>query len=443
MRKEPMSLARTYRWTLMLAAGIALAPATGHASCSVTEADKDGNGTVDLRLVGDASKQNAIVEMRQAGYLAKVDCNGNGSYTDGGDIVKSGSATIETYSIELAGGDVISVLQTEDLSGASKNVVLTLGAGGNKVTFATQGFGLLAGSNLGIEFLGSTAAENVTLDFTGSTIASSAVFIRGDVSSGNDTVKIIGAANTTFSVVDAVVNLGSENNNFFYIDGGGAITGSTLNVHAEGGDVTSQYDVFNTTFSGQIQDGSRVYVDLNLRAGNDRYFGNFDISSFGVDPLSSGSSEAFFRARGGTGADQMTVSDMSKVGPATVNGLLSVSLDGGNQADKMTLTWNGLKGSGQLRVLEDGGVAYDSAKATIVTDASSTNDFDVNLQGGAENDLGSPGGDTVILSLTDQGAATYGVTGAAVLDGGLDGIDTCTFTGTGIRQAMNCEAGIF
>ncbi len=164
--------------------GLALAGPAKAIACSVIEADKDGNGTTDLRVVGDAGKQNAVIEIRQVGYLVKVDCNGNGSYTDPGDIVKSGTATIETYSVELGGGDVISVLQTGDLLGASKNVVLALGAGGNKVTLATQGFGLLANSNLGIEFLGSTGAESVTLDFTGSNIVSSAVFIRGDVGAG-------------------------------------------------------------------------------------------------------------------------------------------------------------------------------------------------------------------------------------------------------------------
>ncbi len=216
-----------------------------------------------------------------------------------------------------------------------------------------------------------------------------------------------------------------------------------MNVHVDGGDVASQYDVANTTFSGQIQDGSRVYVDLNLRNGNDRYFGNFDISTFGIDPLTTGSSEAYFRARGGTGADQLNVSDMSKTGPAAINGLLSIFMDGGNQGDTMTTTWRGLGGSGQFRLWEDGGVAYDTAKATLVTDASSTNDLDINLQGGPENDIGAPGGDTVILSLTTNGAPTYGPTGSAVLDGGLDGIDTCTFTGNGVYQTMNCEAGSY
>ena len=84
-------------------------------ACAVTEADIDKNGSMDLRITGSAGKQNAIIEIHNTGYLVMVDCNGNGIFTNPGDIVKSGTATIETYYVDLQGGDVVTINQTEDI----------------------------------------------------------------------------------------------------------------------------------------------------------------------------------------------------------------------------------------------------------------------------------------------------------------------------------------
>lgn len=57
-------------------------------ACSVTTGDFDGNGTDDLRIVGDLKNQHVLITEHNTGgnqTRVQVDCNGDADFTDGGD----------------------------------------------------------------------------------------------------------------------------------------------------------------------------------------------------------------------------------------------------------------------------------------------------------------------------------------------------------------------
>src|SRR5262245_38827956 len=74
---------------LLALAGAAVAPlgpARAWAACSVSQGDLDGNGSPDVRIVGDARPQRIVISDSQSSYRVQVDCDGNGRFTDPGDI---------------------------------------------------------------------------------------------------------------------------------------------------------------------------------------------------------------------------------------------------------------------------------------------------------------------------------------------------------------------
>jgi hypothetical protein len=437
-----MSLVPTRRAQLAAAVALlGLAPAAARGACNVNVGDRDGNGTTDLRLIGAGGRQTGLVEIRQDGYLASVDCNGDGDFADAGDVTKSGPDTIESYYLELGGGDVTTLKLTEALTGAMKNVVAVLPSASNKLTLLSQGFALQGGTSLMIDIVGGGGAENVTLDFTGSTIDASWVTVRGDLYAGNDTFKWVGAAQTLDSTVDVDAFAGPGRNVFHYSDGAGQASGSDIAFYGEGSDVMTDVDAFNMALAGSLDNGARFELNANLLSGSDRFNGSVNLASFAVDPFGPAGSEAYVRALGNRGLDILTLSDGGSIGPATINGLLSVELDGGNQPDTLNFYMRGITGSGTLRYRGDAGIARDNLDAKVSADASSTNILDVALQGGPENDLGSPPGDNLKLVFNDDGATTAPFGAGALLDGGLDGQDRCDFAGTGTRRSLGCELG--
>jgi hypothetical protein len=262
---------------------------------------------------------------------------------------------------------------------------------------------------------------------------------------GADTLTVLGPSNTTGSIVDLGLRAGKGvTNTIVTNDGGGLLSASTLTVHVEGDDTfsyDSAGDKVSAFFSGRIDSRSRVYYSANLNAGNDRWTGAFDLHGFDIDPGAAAGSEAYFDVRGGNGFDNLVVTDNNTVGPITINGLLAFYLDGASQPDLTALQWQGITGTGKLRYWADGGMAQDKGFVTLDVGNAARNDINVYVSGGAENDLGSPKGDMIAMRVTNSGAATFGPGGRIVLDGGLDEIDTCSFSGNAPRLALNCEAG--
>ena len=200
------------------------APRPGLAGCSVVEGDHDNSGTTDVRLLGDTARQSAVIEIHGDGsYLVSLDCNHDGDYADAGDAVKSGPGPIESFYVELGGNDDVAVVQTGNIDGVSKDIVVIETTGVNAITYDTQGFGILNNSNLGIEIIGGSRFEKVTLDFSGSTISNSVVNVRGDLGSDGDRVDVLSALATTGSDVDIDLDMGPGANRVTFDDEGGVI----------------------------------------------------------------------------------------------------------------------------------------------------------------------------------------------------------------------------
>src|SRR5262245_54551059 len=112
-------------WTFACAAACLAAPRLAlAAACGTTGPDARGV----LLVTGDSFKQIAEVTVFNDGfYHVRLDCNGNGVFTDSIDIDRTGGPA-ETVRIELGGGnDTLTVLQAEDFSGTSHSVLIAAG----------------------------------------------------------------------------------------------------------------------------------------------------------------------------------------------------------------------------------------------------------------------------------------------------------------------------
>lgn len=429
--------ARTHGFTfLCAAAGLALAlPRGAAAGCAVAEGDFDANGALDLRLSGDEGPQNALVELRGAGYLARIDADGNGSYADAADVVGEGPGPVETFTFDLGGGDTITVLQTGDLAGAAKNLVASFGGGANRFTFRSQRFALLGGSSLAFEIRGGDGNDDVLLDFSGGAIEDSLVVVRGDLGEGTNGARMVCAARTTHSVVDVSLTLGAARGGAAGScdDGGGVVSDSTVRVRFRGADGDKASDTVSTLFSGRIEGRSRVDVDARLMRGNDRYEGRFDGSTFGVDAAG----EMTLSVQGGNGFDALKVDGLA--GAAAIDGTLAVDLDGGAQPDALDVVWRGITGGGRFRCRADGGSANDAITAAIRADPASANSLWLQFSGAAEEDISPYVGDVLNVAVDAPPAVTYGPLGGVIVDGGLQGDDTCNVTGTARHVTIGCE----
>jgi len=426
---------------LFVAFGFALAAPRASFACSAPKGDFDHNGTTDIKLIGDTAKQNAIIELHSGGYDIKIDCDANGNYTGPNDVHVTGTDEIETYIIALGGNDTVTVLQTADMSGVSKNVVATLIGGTNKLTFKSQGFAINGNSNLVFEVGGAAGADTFVLDFSGSDVSQSLILARGILGSGANNGSVVGPAHLTDSVLDVNVDLGLGNTNGAYADGGGLVSHSTVNVHFFGGDVATAGDTVTTTFSGKLEDHSRLYLDFLGQQGNDKYFGHFDLSTFSIDAAGTGDSEAIVAVDMGNGFDIYKVDDMSTTGPATINGVLVHDVTTGQQPDATQFLWHGLTGSGLFAVREDGGWANDKLNMTLEVDGSSSNTLYILADGAHEQDISLLVADALNITVDAPASVTYGALGGIVVDGGMQGDDTAMVAGTATFVVINCEKG--
>src|SRR5262245_37441730 len=186
----------------------ALATPRPTLACGAPKGDFDHNGTTDIRLVGDAARQNAIIQLHSGGYDIKIDCDGNGNYTGPTDIHVSGTDEIESYIIALGGNDTVTIVQTADMAGVSKDIVALLTGGTNKLIFKSQGFAINGNSSLTFEVSGAAGADTFALDFSGSDVSQSLILARGILGSGANNGSVVGPAHLTDSVLDVNVDLG-------------------------------------------------------------------------------------------------------------------------------------------------------------------------------------------------------------------------------------------
>jgi hypothetical protein len=282
-----------------------------------------------------------------------------------------------------------------------------------------------------IQVVGSVQNDAVTVAVDNVTTSLLAVSL--DLGSGNDVVTFsIDEVNA--GVVDADFLLGKGLNLLTLTQSGDITNGSLVDLDVEGG---LQTDKVSATFAGDVN-ASTLLFDASLGGGND--FANliFDLSGFDVLP----GGEAHFTVDGGDGLDQLTAAKGTAAGPASLDGLLSLSLNGGAGKDILSVDLGGTgaiessSGTGELRVRADGGDADDSILVSLVSaQASSGLNYDVVLSGGRGNDS---------LQLTQavfpgsEIPANFAPAGFAIVDGG-PGEDACTVNGNGLFKKRSCE----
>src|SRR6185295_18514605 len=103
----------------------------------------------------------------------------------------------------------------------------------------------------------------------------------------------------------------------------------------------------------QLEAKSRFFLNASLQGGDDRFFGHYDVSRFGIDTASPPGSEMYVRAYTGFGFDVIKIDDLGAIGSATVDGVLSFDLFTGHNPDAIGLVWHGLTGTGQFRYRAD------------------------------------------------------------------------------------------
>jgi hypothetical protein len=421
-----MKRAQTRTLALAFLGAVLVAPAA-HAACALTTDDFTGDGIPDLKIVANTSKQNLVLTVGAASSTVSLDCNGDGDDVDAtlGDIHDQVyPLAFGTYLLHLGGSDVITINIPADMTAVAKVFQVTLGPGKNTVTINGAGATLRGQSRLTIDVAGYLDNDKLTATLPGAD--ASAITLRTDLSLGNDQVNLVlGGEITNGAVVDvdAVLSLGS---NVFSLaqPASQSITDSTLSVGVEGG---PNLDLVTTSFAGSFDGTARVTVSADLGAGNDKYTGTFDLTTFDV----TAGAEARFDVSGGGGNDTITFTRNGTAGGAsTINaGLLDFHADGGIGTDTITLDLGGggfQMNNGTLALRASGGPGNDKIDATLVAEAGSTNPvFDVVLNGGRQND-------TITLTLDNNSAsdtaANYGPAGMALLDGS-DGIDVCTVAG--------------
>ncbi len=416
-------------WLAVLAS--AYAPAA-RAACRVDRGDFDGSGRDDLRIVGDGRPQTIRILDGQGTYQVQIDCDDDGTFTGPGDVdtgVVAGD--IETYDVEGGGQDTITFgrLPSTTWSGASKDLLLTLGPAGTRGNTVTVGLQSLpaemtSASSLVVDLLGSTGRDSISVN--AGTMTDSQVVIRGDLASGDDTLSV-SASGATRSVLSVDVDLGPGNNSAtFRVPP--IMDDATATYDVAGGKLTNQSDTVAWLSQGSMVNGSRVAMTVNLQGGADVFEGLLGAPSIDVR------SAIDLRVRGGTGDDVLTLGAPPSLRTTAANaGTIGLAFSGGPGNDRLTIELDsGISGTGLTRLALDGGDGDDLAIAAATLDASAgTPLLEATLRGG-------PGADVVYASPVQRG----GSAGVDILQDGGEGNDHCPFFDAGqliAHTALRCE----
>jgi hypothetical protein len=419
---------------LALSLGAAALPGLARAACTATQGDFDGNGTTDLRIVGTGAKQRIVLDVEAAQTLVSISCNGDPDFIDAGDLNQQPFAgNFDLYDIAPGGSDIVTFNLAQSLSGASKLVRVLLLGGNNVVSFtAAPGVVLSGQSRLVAEVAGYLSSDTVELQAPD--LNASGVLLRGDLSIGNDTVRVTLGNMSNGALLDVDATL-SSGNNFFELTqrAGTTITNSTVDLIAEG---SNGGDKFTAALNGVAGAGARLRFTGDLADSNDTFLATLDLATFRV--LAGG--EVVLDVRGGNGTDKITVTRNGTAGgaAATLAGVLDLRLAGGLLTDTLAVDLAGggfAMNGGRLRLRAEGGAANDLIDVKLQADASSTNPiFDVHLHGGPQTD-------TLTLDLQNGGpnaAANFGPAGQVLVDGS-HGVDACAVTGNALQKIRNCE----
>jgi len=423
--------------SLLIAVAAVLAGArTGWAACSITQGDFDGNGRLEVRVVGDLRYQSILVLDHGTSVDLGIDCDGNGGYSDPGDVVVNIPGPVEAYDIQGKGKDIIQYILDGPLSGGARAVSVTLGpatvAQPNRLLVGATS--ALTASNLTLDVLGSPGPDSVQLILLGD-VTDSSIQLRGDLGPGDDTLLVqpLLGQNVAGSSFTMDVALGTGNNKAEYEllgFGSGSAQGSIYAANLEGSSSSANVDRVRVQLAPTFGVGTTAFTNVSLQAGADVFEAAVNAAYVQI-PYGSA---LHVRARGGAGNDTLTWEADGNFPGAFVGGLFDVDFDGGLGNDLLSADVYGQRGDGVLRYKASGGDGNDALFTSMTADSSGSSPyFDVAA-------LGGRGLDSLYTGLVDvSGNARYGPGGLQV-DGGYDADVAVHFGGYPVFTHF-CETG--
>jgi hypothetical protein len=400
------------------------------AACSIVQGDFDANGTLDMRIRGDAGPQFLKVIDDGAQTDVRLSCNGDEDFTDPTDIFILTEEPVETFDVALGGKDNIrfTLFAPSAEVRTRRDLTLTLGPGGNLV--GIDGALALNQGSLMVDLQGGAGPDRVTI---GPAFSRAALIVRGDLGAGDDSFEF-GLTEATTSGATALigVDLGLGNNQVIYQMP--SLLNAMVSVDVEGADVPTARDAVRLEILPTIPltQKARFYFDAWLRRGDDA----LGIESLGTPAPGftiDATSEARIHVDGGEGNDVLAAA----LERSAHQGLFALRLNGGLGNDVISLDWNELGGTGGTgvdRLRLDGGEGNDTVMASLGTQSAATVLLDL-------LELGGRGADTVYQALLGAPNLRFPVSGATVLDGGRDRPDTCVGFGTATQRMLeiDCE----
>jgi hypothetical protein len=430
------SILPTFGLTLCIVLGVATVAA---AVCTVTIGDFDGNGSSDLRVVGDDAAQTLIIRdhpgINQA--FIELDCNGNG-ILDPGDLDGSVGhlGGFEVIDIRLGGGDdrvTIEVPSFTRYIGKNRNFVVDLGPGANRFRFEHPGvddFEFTAeNSRITMDVRGGAGADDVGFTFKGA--IASMIVLRADLAGGPDVIELVTSGGIARyeqgSIVDIEFQLGAGNDRVTYHPTADPVDGSVYRVRIVG---DAGADVVGGGIFSLVGNNALLLLGVDLGAGHDRL-------TLSPPPLVDDLGTVHIDVAGGDGHDVLSIEPSSVGWTSRLGGRVEMFVHGNDGNDEITVNVSpdiGSEVSGLIRVHADGGAGNDRVLAAVEAVAESTGQYDFLLRGGMGND-------DLRLTVLNAGAnlpENYPPVGASLLDGGA-GTDECKAVGIFPVWKQNCE----
>ncbi len=393
--------------------------------------DLDGDGANDdLRIIG--GNEATIVRISDDGLgpaslLLDVDKNGDGDFTDAGELenfvinLADDSCIID---LQLGGGnDQVGYELTDDLFGSIRHLSIDLGSGNDVLQINLSGHDVLFNSLLLVDVL--AGAGNDQLGMIHGDISDSEIVLDAILGAGNDTLSAGASSPVNLSanaVLQTTVDLGTGTNIASLFFGYNVGTSSTASVDFDliGGSGIDTIQAFAAFDIGNGTAASSVNLDFELGAGNDLLL--LSLQKLDVETNSSFD----VRGSGGAGNDQIQMGVTGST-PSHLKGVAQFDLLGGLGNDELTAFFvadppNTLELDGQLRVNLLGQEGNDRIISALATLATSTGNFSLVVMGGA-------GADNVTAGVNLNAAPiTLGRTGRMIVNGG-NGLDSLLING--------------
>lgn len=386
---------------------------------SQLDLDNDG-GADDIMIVGDNAKN--VVSIKDDGVsklTVSVDANGDGDFTDPGELdnVTYNYTGRLAIAARMGGGkDGFGYELAGPLTSRVRDLDINMGKGADTVNVVAGDLqsSIFGGAQLDVDV--ATGKGNDTVNVTTGKADGSLVGLRIDLGAGNDKGSVKFDQIDNGASVDVDADLGHGDNTFEVdIQTVGKFQHADADIRIVGGVNVDQVAVnlHDDVGGGAAPGRSTLTIDADLGDGNDTFIASMDAggSGFRVDDQSL----VAISARGGKGNDVLQAR-ADGVGTIRIDpfALLAIDLDGGAGNDELSATF-GLPDTlwieGGLKVRMNGGNGADKIAALFANTANTTGNYDVAVSAGA-------GDDEVTFSLVNNGGTPTFKPKGVVLDGG-------------------------